>query len=211
MNHPSREDWMSYLYDELPPTRRTDLQAHLGVCPDCKKAVESWRATMGRLDTWAMPSVAPKRPWHPTVVRWAAAAVVVLGAGFLFGRLSAPAGVDANQLRTELRNEFSDQVQKSLDASRTETQQALETLATAWARARQEDQQNTLALLQRAEISRQTDFASLRRDLETVAFIGEQGLRSTRNQLARLSSYGAESEPAYDLIPANLNNERKSP
>src|SRR5436309_1782787 len=36
MNHPSREEWMSYLYDELNADQSANLQAHLHTCPDCK-------------------------------------------------------------------------------------------------------------------------------------------------------------------------------
>jgi hypothetical protein len=204
MNHPTREEWMSYLYDELPSPRRTDLQAHLGVCPDCKRSVEGWRRTLAHLDAWDATPPRRKPAVLPLVVRWAAAAGLVLGVGFLVGRASAPA-VDTAQLRTELRQEFASQLQKSMDASRGETREALGTLARAWTEARREDQQSTLSMLQRAEQNRQADFASLRRDLETVAVVGEQGLLNTRNQLARLTIPSQPGGTDPDIIPASLN------
>ncbi len=36
MNHPTREEWMSYLYDELTAEEHSGLAAHLAVCPECK-------------------------------------------------------------------------------------------------------------------------------------------------------------------------------
>lgn len=208
MNHPTREEWMSYLYDELPPARHTDLQAHLGVCPECKRSVEGWRRTMSGLDAWTIGAPKRKTAALPIAMRWAAAAVVVLGLGFLVGRASAPA-LNSEKLRNDLRQEFASQLQQSMEASRGETRQALETLATAWTQARREDQQSTLSLLQRSELNRQADFASLRRDLETVAVVGEQGLLSTRNQIARLATPNTPSGIDADIIPTSLNPENK--
>ena len=31
MTHPTREDWMSYLYDELSPEQRSEMSAHLAL------------------------------------------------------------------------------------------------------------------------------------------------------------------------------------
>ncbi len=196
---------MSYLYDEVIPTRRADLQAHLDVCPDCRLAVQAWRRAMDQLDSWTLPGTSPKAAPRLPALRWAAAAAIVLATGFLAGRLSAPPPVNTAALRAELKQEFSAQLQESLAASRDETQQTLETITAAWATARQQDQQTTLALLQRAEQNRQLDFATLRRDLETVALVGETGLRTTRNQLARLASYDPTDNPNHPSNPNPLN------
>jgi len=209
MNHPAQEEWAAYLYDELAEPRRSDLQAHLGVCADCKKQVEAWRRTTTQLDTWVIaPKTSRRQSYFPTI-RWAAAASLVLGLGFLAGRWASPPSVDAEQLRADLRKEFAGQLDRAMAASRTETQQTFQNLATAWAQARQEDQQTTLALLQRAERNHQLDFVGLRRDLETVALFGEQGIRNTRNQFARLTNPGPSSNPDVEIVPSPSNQERK--
>lgn len=209
MNHPSQEEWAAYLYDELPEPRRSDLQAHLGVCPDCKKQVDAWHHAASQLDSWVIPARKVSRPFPLPAVRWAAAACLVLGLGFLAGRWASPPAVNADQLRAELRKEFAGQLDRAMAAARTETQQTFQNLATAWAQARQEDQQTTLALLQRAERNHQMDFVSLRRDLETVALFGEQGIRNTRSQFARLTNPGPSSNPDVEIVPSPSNNERK--
>jgi len=55
MNHPSREEWMSYLYDELNADQSANLQAHLHTCPDCKSKVNEWQAARSGHDEWRVP------------------------------------------------------------------------------------------------------------------------------------------------------------
>lgn len=64
-------------------------------------------------------------------------------------------------------------------------------LAAAWTAARTEDQQATLALYQRAERQRLSDYATLRRDLETVAIVGQGALGLTQQLLSQLAVYTA--------------------
>ena len=88
VNHPSAEEWMAYLYNELAPERKRELRAHLAQCGDCGKQLHQWRASMLALDDWKMPAPRLKVLAQPpvTLLKWAAAAAVVLVAGFAIGR-----------------------------------------------------------------------------------------------------------------------------
>src|SRR5205814_8351262 len=109
MNHPTREEWMSYLYDELPAREHSNLAAHLAVCPDCKLKLSEWQAARTNLDAWQLPpkrqGVAPGRP----LVKWAAAAAIVLGLGFAMGRPSS-APVNADRVRAEIEPKTREQL-----------------------------------------------------------------------------------------------------
>ena len=105
MNHPEPEKWMSYLYGELGEPEQKDLTGHLEGCSDCQAQVKSWQATMIQLDRWKVPSITHSRGAYRTwfkVVRWSAAAVIVLTAGVLAGWVGASKSVDPEALRQDL-------------------------------------------------------------------------------------------------------------
>ena len=91
MNHPTREEWMSYLYDELTAEEHSSLAAHLAVCPDCKARINDWRAAGRNLDAWQLPARPARVPLQRPMVRWAAAAALILGIGIGVGRFATPA------------------------------------------------------------------------------------------------------------------------
>src|SRR3989442_1787170 len=93
MNHPTREEWMSYLYDELTAEDHSSLAAHLAVCPDCKTRVSDWRSARKNLDAWQLPARPGRVPFQRPLVRWAAAASLMIGIGFGVGRFATPACV----------------------------------------------------------------------------------------------------------------------
>jgi anti-sigma factor RsiW len=140
MKHPTSEQWMDYIYGELPKPQRADLAAHLKSCPSCAAQVARWGAVHERLDDWTLPEPT-KRSWRmPAVVRWAMAAafmIAALGIGFGAGRASST---------------------KSL---RQEMQVALQQA--------QNDNRLLLNAMQRLDASRQAEILALRKDLETVA------------------------------------------
>jgi len=157
MKHPSRETWMSYLYDELSALERAEAAAHLADCPECQNHVAGWRATVSALDSWKLPHHR-QRPalFFQHVVQWAAAAAVVLSVGFGVGRLSAPAAdieqIRATlepslrqQLRTELaqsvRTELAQASADTLNTSRDETQRLLAGFAAPVEQERGQDRQ----------------------------------------------------------------------
>jgi hypothetical protein len=175
MNHPTREDLVAHLYGELPPERQAELTAHLGQCADCQKVVTEWRGTMAELDTWKLPAPQPQRQRTPEnaifapFLKWAVAACLAVGFGFLGGRLSAPAP-DTSAVRAE----FVADLQKL--AATLETQRA-------------EDRRAITDILQTMQTQRTEDYASLRRALETLAVNTEDSLETAQRQIVQLASF----------------------
>jgi anti-sigma factor RsiW len=105
MNHPEQEKWMSYLYGELDEPEQKEMTKHLEACADCKSQVRSWQSTMIKLDSWKVPSVSRSRATHGVwfqLMRWSAAAVILLGAGVWAGWLGASNAVDPEALQREI-------------------------------------------------------------------------------------------------------------
>jgi hypothetical protein len=123
------------------------------------------------------------------------AALVLLGLGWLGGRLGAPAPPDPDRLRAvviselrpQLEREFQNRLETALQTVEQRQTERLEALAGAWTTTRAADQQAALALYQRAERQRLSDYAALRRDLETVAIVAQDAIGLTRHQLAQLA------------------------
>jgi hypothetical protein len=194
-HHPSPETWADYLYGELPPEQLTRLEEHIRACPDCQRQLSGWRQTQSALDAWELPRRARPARAFTSSIRWAAAAVLALGLGWLGGRLSAPPLPDARQLRAqlepalkqELREEFQTQWVAALQAAEERSGERLVELVQAWTIAREQDQQTTLALLQKADRQRRADYAALRHDLETVAVVAQDAIGTTQHQLTQLA------------------------
>jgi len=205
MNHPTREEWMSYLYDELTADEHSSLAAHLAVCPDCKTRVGDWRATRKNLDAWQLPAQPSGVPFQRPLVRWAAAAALMIGIGFGVGRLATPATAEAGRIRAEiepeirqqLRLEFTQMLRAELDKAASATLAASGEQAKHWvedyARAleakRTEDSQVILDALNKLESQRLADFVSLKKDVDTVAVNADAGLRRARQELVQLADY----------------------
>jgi hypothetical protein len=161
MKHPSKEEWMDFVYGEKADA--TELRAHLASCADCRRDVESWRATMRTLDAWKLPAekVSPRgAQWF----RWAAAAAVFLSAGIAIGA-SMRKGPDVGAIEKSIQT-----LAERIDQERATTALALRDL----------------------EARRVSDLVSLRRDLEQVAVATDAGLKMTQNQLVRLASYSGD-------------------
>ena len=212
MNHPSREEWMSYLYDELNADQSANLKAHLHTCPDCKSKVNEWQAARSGLDEWRVPKRRGRVVLAQPMVKWAAAAAIVLSIGVGIGRLtSAPPDVQQvraaiePEMRQELRREFAqlfrDQLDKSasttLAASTEQTRQLLAEFARAVEAKRTEDYQAINAALDKLQSQRLADFFSLKKDVDTMAVLTESGFRRAQQQLVQLADY---------TQPANSSN-----
>ena len=212
MNHPSREEWMSYLYDELNADQSANLKAHLHTCPDCKSKVNEWQTARSGLDEWRVPKRRGRVVLAQPMVKWAAAAAIVLSIGVGIGRLtSAPLDVQQvraaiePEMRQELRREFAqlfrDQLDKSasttLAASTEQTRQLLAEFARAVEAKRTEDYQAINAALDKLQSQRLADFFSLKKDVDTMAVLTESGFRRAQQQLVQLADY---------TQPANSSN-----
>ena len=166
MKHPEREQWMDYLYGELPKPQRADFAAHLKSCPSCAAQVARWGAVRGRRDDWQLPET--KRAWRlggrassrATVFKWAIAAafmLAALGIGFGVGRTS------------------------STKALRQDMQVALQKAY--------QDNRLLLDAMQRLDATRQAEILALRKDLETVAVNADNTFKETEQQLIQLAAY----------------------
>jgi len=184
---------MSYLYDELPPGTRAPLQTHLDGCDECREQVAAWRHATLQMSEWTLPR---RRRVSRTggLARWAvAAAVVALATVGSVCLVSLEK--DVKQLRTDVRG----QVQRELNTALAQVTEQATKSASAEAQAliaavaqnleekRLADQQATLTALQKLNAQRMTDYATLRKELETVAVFSETGLQRAQNQISSLA------------------------
>ncbi len=103
MTHPSREDWVAYLYGEGDERDQARLTAHLRDCAECHEQVEAWRKTMYAMNAWELaPAATRTRAIVPRWVPVAAAAAFALFIGIGAARVTAPKPVDVDALRAEL-------------------------------------------------------------------------------------------------------------
>jgi hypothetical protein len=200
MNHPERESWVPFLYGEVKPDLRQQLKAHLEVCAECRGEVERWQRSLARLDAWKLPRSRKPAELFVPILRWAAAALVVLGLGFGVGRISAAGSGAAKdraalklQLKQELRQELAQLAREevsratpaTLATARSEANQLLAAYATNLEAQRDTDNQVIRTALERL----QAQNISLKKELDTVALNTDAGLQQTEQQLAQLAVY----------------------
>src|SRR5438105_15794216 len=91
MQHPQREDWILYLFNEAPPEKFGRLREHLHACEQCAAQLEDWSQTLALLDR--CPAAAcprPARHWRSGALsRWIADAAVLL-IGLILGTILKP-------------------------------------------------------------------------------------------------------------------------
>ena len=220
MKHPAAEIWMSHLYGELPPAERQECEAHLGACPECQRSVELWRTTLATLDTDQATLVLPPRKsssgaaWQLTL-RWALAASVVLGAGFLAGRLSGPSRDEVRlevaaarqQLSTELRARYQEDLKTlaaaTVDSSMAENRRFFEDLTRQLSTAHNDERREFLKAMQGYEDRHVMDYAELRGALGQLAQRTGNGFRQTESQLNLLAG---SLPPEYPTSPTSKGN-----
>ena len=178
MSHPSREEWMAFLYEDLPPTEKAQLGDQLNECDACRSRFDRWRQTMGALDKWPLPAV-KRRPTLLPWTQWAAAAAVLLMLGILIGQNLGPKTSDLTARLDRAEAEAANS--KALVTKLTKT----------IAEDRDHDQAAVVAALQRFETQRAADLRTMRKDLETVATLTEAGFRNAENQIVRLAGYSS--------------------
>jgi hypothetical protein len=180
MKHPNREEWMSYLYDELETEPRRALDRHLEQCAECRDHVAQWRSTSKQLDAFEVSAARPVASLWPVWVRWAtaaAAAVVILAGGFALGRFTGASRTEVAALRNQIAALATDAESRAIAAARAETQSQLQPFAAAVSEQ-----------LRTTRAQHAADYASLRKELETVAVLTEVGFRQTENQIVELAS-----------------------
>jgi hypothetical protein len=189
MTHPKREDWMSYLYDELAASERSTLKAHLDSCAECRAQVSAWQSAGTEMNAWKLPRRAPRQ--RPSAfLRWAAAAVIVglamVGALRLNTLSHEVTALRAELERTPRRGVVSPD-NASAKAAGAETQALMAALAQEWEQKRLRDQQALLGALQKMNARHAQDYAALRKELETVAVFSEAGWQTAQNQISSLA------------------------
>lgn len=172
-NHPTKEDLVRYLSEEILPGEQAEIRAHIEQCSNCRNTVHEWHTTLEQLDAWALPkqrrkSLAAK--WVPL----AAAACVLIGVGFGVGRFSVNPGMPKEEVAALVENEKAN-IYKDFVL-------ALET-------ARLEDRQLTSLMMDELRADQSYKLVQLRKDLETVAAGADAGLRETQMGLIQLSAY----------------------
>jgi len=203
VNHPSPAEWMAYLYDEIAPEQKQTLQDHLAQCAVCGEQLNRWRAGMRSLDEWPVPALrrGPRR-WQP-VLKWAAAAAVVLTIGFAVGRQTSSAASELAAIRDSMA-QLAQQVRIERATVAEQTRRYLAEYTKAHENSRAEDRQ-TVGLALREMDSR---LLKLRTELETVAVNTETGFRQTKEGLTTLASYTvADRGDASDLPKTESKNQ----
>lgn len=185
--HPERESLIGFLYEELAPERQQEVHRHLATCAECRAHLDSWRRVRGELPAWqlarAHPGTASATPWRSLrrepwrVAKLAAAALFLIGLGFVGARWSTPAPtVDPAVLRSAVVQELREDLRAEL--ARFATAQT----------ALQEGYQAALTeTLSRLEAQRLAEYAGLRKDMETVALRTEDEFQNTRQNLRQLA------------------------
>jgi hypothetical protein len=196
---------MSYLYDESPAESQAPLRAHLKDCAACRAQIEKWQAASQQMNQWPLPrrrKVSPSP--SPSLIRWAAAAAIaglaVMGATNILAMKREVKQLRAEvqgQIQRELNAAFVQVMDHASKSASAEAQTLLAAVAEKLEEKRLGDQQAMLAALQKLNTQRITDYAKLRKELETVALFSEVGLQHAENQISSL---------AY--TPASFSNEK---
>jgi anti-sigma factor RsiW len=211
MKHPDATEWMAFLYGEVALERKRELETHLAQCADCAAELKNWRSGIAALDEWKLP--ATRRMAHRAlpVLKWAAAAALVLGAGFVFGRQTSPAGAELAELKKSV-TQLAETVQReravnltnsaniATAAANTETLRLLSEYSRVQAEQRITDQQAAALALRDFE----TRLGRLRAELETVALNTENGFEQTHENLTRLASFSAPLPSGTDSSRPDL-------
>ena len=202
MKHPEANEWIAFLYGEVSREARQDLDAHLAVCPECARQLGRWRSTMGLLDVAGVPERKPAaRVGWSGALRWAAAAVVLLGLGLALGRQGTVSRRDLERQLGELQGRLqADSVGRreadlkaiadaTMQATRAENRAFLDEFLRRYQAARLEDRKDLAAALQAIDERRGAEIAELRGGLASLAASTGTGFDQTRTQMRMLTSY----------------------
>jgi hypothetical protein len=222
MNHPTQNEWLKYVDGEASPEDLERLEAHLKQCPMCATEVAGWRRSVQKLRRWPIPAARQMRgvprsqaPRFAAFVKWGLAAVIVLGVGFGFGRLSVLRAASFQQsvavhVREDLKRELQADLLAALDADgeakddfehqlRVVVQTAQAKSATQNARLcreliqvehqqRLQDRLRLQSLITAVHDQQVSDTLALRRDLETAVSTADSDLRQDSRRISELAN-----------------------
>ncbi len=182
---------MSYLYDESPAESRESLRAHLKDCATCRAQLEMWQGATREMNEWQLPRRRNSR--RPAIVRWAVAAAIAALA--VIGVMNIVATRrEVKQLRAEIHAQVQQELNVTLaqvtdrasKSANAEAQTLIAAIVEKLEEKRISDQQTMLNVLQKLNTQRITDYAKLRKELETVALFSEAGWQRAENQISSL-------------------------
>jgi hypothetical protein len=210
MNHPSNEEWGLYVFGEAPPELQRKLKTHLGECEQCAADVAAMQGTLHKLDAWQIPSTPRRVHQLEPMLKFAMAAAIVLAIGVGLGRFSAPKSPDVALLKTELMAQVDSALAQNaafssnlLAAAEIRLAQQTDLALQSFGReiletvnvAREQDRAAVQNVIDQIKRQRETDYVSLRRDLETVAAATDQGLRRAQASLLEIAANANPTQP----------------
>jgi len=193
MKHPQSEEWMSYLYREVSRSQRTKLSAHLATCEECQAQVKRWEDTIRALDDGKGLAQRPRFCVPSPLLKWGMAAALTLMIGFGAGRLVSPAAADTRAMRASLKSEIRNELLTEL---KQEQDRELAAYKLSAEEKLAQDNKIILAALGKLDADRQADYASLRKELETVAVLTQDSLQRAQQQIVTLASL-SQPEPGH--------------
>lgn len=143
MNHPNEQEWMEFLYKELPAGQRSAVEKHLRDCGDCTRRRAELEGTSRRLDSWNVQARPTQRLTANSGLRWAAAAALLISTAFAGGRWTKAAASKeeiaavevrvassvektlAERLHAQLGQQMRDEVAKTIAEMRVKVQEDL--------------------------------------------------------------------------------------
>ncbi len=182
MKHPSNEEWMGWIYGESSGAEKARLAGHLKECGECRAEVRRWENARQALDFGKV-----ELPRHPArvlepIVKWGIAAGLMLAIGFGAGRLASPRGADYQALRASLKAELLTELEQR------QSQQLADYKSSAEEK-QAEDHRLIFTALGKVDADRVTDYAALRKELETVAVLTQDGFQREQQQIVTLANY----------------------
>jgi hypothetical protein len=187
MKHPEREDWIPFIFGEADTIERRRLESHLDDCAECRDEIQSWRRSIVRLDSWKVTPARIRGATFVPLVKWAAAAAVVLSIGFGIGRITA-AQVNTERVRAAVERDVRGQLaQLARDEATKAADIAIKTFAQQAETKRAADNRVIFAVLERLETQHATDCLTLKKELDTLAINADAGLRQTEEQLVQFA------------------------
>jgi hypothetical protein len=203
LSHPSREEWIDWLYGEVPQEKRAAFDVHLASCAKCGDQVAQWKSAMNELDEWQVPAPARELTVHATHRsnnwKWAAAAAVLLSAGFLVGRVNSATGLSQSQLQAAISQRVDERIRASQAqlmadwaaynaSNRVALAKSITELSATLKDAHDADQQVVLTALKDLDAKWLEAYANLRRELETVAIFTDSRIKDTQQQLVQIAT-----------------------
>jgi hypothetical protein len=221
LTHPSPEEWMEYLYEEVSPKQRQALAAHAESCESCRSRLANWERARGLLDQDGNSATTIRKMRTSGFLKWAAAfAILACGIyGTVKGTVNAHQIADLrNSVEQSVRASLEPEIKSKLAAQQTETMESLRTelakirenaaiaarssdrqlldsIAAMTSDTRAKDRDFLISALQQLEEKRSNELAALRKELETVAVLTEANFKKAQQQIVQLASFSDEATP----------------